>query len=217
MKTKEQIEIPSRIVRRNLTTPTAKIPAGAGGRREIIAEEDPEAIRPFRVHVPEEEIAELKRRIKATRWPEQETVSDQSQGVPLETIQALARYWANDYDWRKIESRINSYPNFITEIDGLDFHFILDTPTSAMAMPAKIDLALGQLLGYEPFLNEGKLAYIQRNIETPCPPRSAVPVNSRAWFRECVSPQHARFAFGQGCDWPSYVADSLFGLWPVAY
>jgi pimeloyl-ACP methyl ester carboxylesterase len=86
------------------------------------AEKD--AIRPFRVNVPEEEVTELRRRIKATRLPEKETVSDFSQGVQLAFIQALARYWATEYDWRKVEAKLNSYPNFITEIDGLDIHFI---------------------------------------------------------------------------------------------
>jgi pimeloyl-ACP methyl ester carboxylesterase len=81
-------------------------------------------IRPFRVDVPEAELTELRRRIKATRWPERETVTDQSQGVQLATIQALARYWAKDYDWRKCEARLNALPQFMTEIDGLDIHFI---------------------------------------------------------------------------------------------
>jgi pimeloyl-ACP methyl ester carboxylesterase len=100
--------------------------------------QDNTAIRPFKVNVPEEEITELKRRIKATRWPEKETVSDQSQGVQLGTIQELARYWADEYDWRKIESRINSYPHFITEIDGLDFHFIHVRSKHENAMPILI-------------------------------------------------------------------------------
>jgi len=82
------------------------------------------AIRPFHVSIPEEELTELRRRINTTRWPEKETVSDQTQGVQLETIQELARYWANEYDWRKIESKLNAYPHYITEIDDLDIHFI---------------------------------------------------------------------------------------------
>jgi pimeloyl-ACP methyl ester carboxylesterase len=81
-------------------------------------------IRPFRVHVPETELAELRRRVNATKWPERETVADASQGVQLATIQALARYWGTDYDWRKVEARLNALPNFVTEIDGLDIHFI---------------------------------------------------------------------------------------------
>src|SRR5688500_8030027 len=82
------------------------------------------AIRPFRVNVPEAELIELRRRITATRFPERETVSDMSQGVPLATVRKLARYWAADYDWRKVEAKLNALPQFITEIDGLDIHFI---------------------------------------------------------------------------------------------
>jgi pimeloyl-ACP methyl ester carboxylesterase len=81
-------------------------------------------IRPFHAAVLDAELADLRSRIKATRWPERETVSDASQGVQLATIQALAQYWATDYDWRKIESKLNALPQFITEIDGLDIHFI---------------------------------------------------------------------------------------------
>src|SRR5688572_6838954 len=84
------------------------------------AENDRTAIRPFRVNVPEADLAELRRRVAATRWPEKETVTDQSQGVPLATIRKLAQYWATDYDWRKAEAKLNALPQFITEIDGLD-------------------------------------------------------------------------------------------------
>ena len=85
---------------------------------------DPTALRPFQVHVPEAELTELRRRINATKWPERETVTDESQGLRLATMQALARYWGTDYDWRKIEAKLNALPQFITEIDGLDIHFI---------------------------------------------------------------------------------------------
>jgi pimeloyl-ACP methyl ester carboxylesterase len=85
---------------------------------------DKSAIRPFHVNVPEVELAELRNRINATKWPERETVADATQGVQLATIQALARYWGTDYDWRKVEARLNALPQFITEIDGLDIHFI---------------------------------------------------------------------------------------------
>ena len=88
------------------------------------AREDLNEIRPFRVNVPEAELTELRRRIKATRWSEHETVTDASQGVQLATIQTLARHWATDYDWRKSEAKLNAVPQFITEIDGLDIHFI---------------------------------------------------------------------------------------------
>jgi pimeloyl-ACP methyl ester carboxylesterase len=82
------------------------------------------AIRPFRVEIPQEELDDLRRRILATRWPSQETVDDASQGVQLSTMQALADYWANQHDWRKVEARLNSYPQFLTEIDGVDIHFL---------------------------------------------------------------------------------------------
>ena len=81
-------------------------------------------IRPFRVNVPEAELIDMRRRIAATRWPEKETVADTSQGVPLRPLQDLARYWATDYDWRKCETKLNALPQFTTEIDGLDIHFI---------------------------------------------------------------------------------------------
>ena len=85
---------------------------------------DKTAIRPFRVEFSEAELNDLRNRIKATRWPERETVNDDTQGVQLATMQKLADYWASEFDWRKVEARLNSYPNFITEIDGLDIHFI---------------------------------------------------------------------------------------------
>jgi hypothetical protein len=85
---------------------------------------DKTAIRPFRANFPDSELAELRRRISATRWPDRETVADQSQGVQLATIQALARYWGTQYDWRKVEAKLDALPQYITEIDGLDIHFI---------------------------------------------------------------------------------------------
>jgi pimeloyl-ACP methyl ester carboxylesterase len=91
---------------------------------EVIQPKDTTAIRPFQVNVPEAELTELRRRIKATVWPDRETVTDATQGVQLATVQRLANYWATDYDWRKVEARLNALPNFITEIDGLDIHFI---------------------------------------------------------------------------------------------
>ena len=81
-------------------------------------------VRPFQVEIPEEELAELRRRIEATRWPSKELVPDRSQGGQLATLQALARYWSTDYDWRKVEARLNALPQFMTEIDGVEIHFI---------------------------------------------------------------------------------------------
>ncbi len=85
---------------------------------------DDTAIRPFHLEIPDEQLAELRRRIEATRWPSGELVNDRSQGVQLATMKELARYWTSEYDWRKCEARLNALPQFITEIDGVDIHFI---------------------------------------------------------------------------------------------
>ncbi len=123
MKTMDQIEI----------TPGVTSPRGPNTRTTAVSvatqqrtpkAQDKEAIRPFRMTIPEADLTELRNRLKATRWPERETVSDASQGVQLATMQALACYWATDYDWRKIEAKMNALPQFLTEIDGLDIHFI---------------------------------------------------------------------------------------------
>jgi pimeloyl-ACP methyl ester carboxylesterase len=103
--------------RRNIVTPSATSQGSAQAT-------DRTALRPFFVNVPEAELTELRDRINATRWPERETVADASQGVQLATMRALARYWATEYDWRACEARLNALPQFITEIDGLDIHFI---------------------------------------------------------------------------------------------
>ena len=96
-------------------------------------------IRPFRVDIPDEALDDLRRRIAATNWPEKETVADQSQGVPLALIQELARYWATEYDWRTCEAALNALPQFITEIDGLDIHFIHVRSQHEDALPIVIN------------------------------------------------------------------------------
>ena len=88
------------------------------------AETGDAAIRPFRVNVPAGDIADLRRRLVATRWPDKETVADQSQGVQVTSLRELVGYWGKDYDWRKAEARLNAYPQFVTKIDGVDIHFI---------------------------------------------------------------------------------------------
>jgi pimeloyl-ACP methyl ester carboxylesterase len=93
------------------------------------------AVRPFSIDVPEEDLDDLRRRIADTQWPERETVADESQGVQLATIQDLARYWATDYDWRKVEAKLKALPQFITEIDGLDIHFIHVRSNHENALP----------------------------------------------------------------------------------
>ncbi len=124
MKTAHQIATTPRAgSRRGLHTQTAVAPPPP--QRSNRQASDKTAIHPFHVrNVPVSELTELRRRIKAAKWPERETVPDASQGVQLATMQALARYWAKDYDWRKIEAKMNALPQFMTEIDGLDIHFI---------------------------------------------------------------------------------------------
>src|ERR671914_461146 len=92
-------------------------------------------VRPFQVEIPEEELAELRRRIEATRLPSEELVADRSQGVQLATLQALASYWTTEYDWRKCEARLNALPQFTTKIDGVDIHFIHVRSRHANALP----------------------------------------------------------------------------------
>ena len=102
---------------------TAQAPSGAT------------AVRPFQINFPDADLDELRRRIKAARWPDRETVSDNSQGVPLELMQQLAAYWSTDYDWRKCEAKLNALPEFVTEIDGLDIQFIHVRSKHANALP----------------------------------------------------------------------------------
>jgi pimeloyl-ACP methyl ester carboxylesterase len=138
-------EVPSR--RRFISVAAAAAAAGALSRlafadtNQSITEitrssgGDKTSIRTLRVHAPEAQLIDLKRRIKATRWPERETVTDASQGVQLATMQKLARYWSTGYDWRKVEARLNALPQFVTEIDGLDIHFIHVRSKNANALP----------------------------------------------------------------------------------
>jgi pimeloyl-ACP methyl ester carboxylesterase len=107
-----------------LAGPSAPAPAGGDT-----------AIRPFQVHVPEAALADLRRRIGETRWPDKETVTDRSQGNQLGKLQEIVRYWGTDYDWRKVETRLNALPMFMTEIDGVDIHFIHVKSRHANALP----------------------------------------------------------------------------------
>jgi len=113
----------SSITRRNFLATTAAAGAASLLPGSVFAASENNTIRPFRIHVPQEAITDLHRRLAGTRWPARETVSDQSQGVPLNKIQPLVRYWQKEYDWRKVEKRLNALPQFITKIDGLDIQF----------------------------------------------------------------------------------------------
>ena len=112
-------------------TEDAAVAAASSARRST----EDTSVRPFTVHFPQGSLDNLRRRIAATQWPEKETVADQSQGVPLATMQELARYWATDYDWRTVEAKLNALPQFVTEIDGLDIHFIHVRSQHANALP----------------------------------------------------------------------------------
>jgi hypothetical protein len=120
----------SRTIQQEHTMPPSDAPQRSRGQAA-----DKDAMRPFHVSIPEEALVDLRRRIAASRWPDKETVADQSQGVQLATIRELARYWATDYEWRKGEAKLNALPQFITEIDGLDIHFIYVRSKHEHALP----------------------------------------------------------------------------------
>lgn len=122
--------------RRDMLSGTAVTAAAMMIPSAVYAEAN--AIRPFQVHFPDEALADLRRRIAATNWPRQETVADASQGVQLATMRALARYWQTEHDWRKVEARLNALPQFITEIDGVDIHFIHVRSRHSDALPVII-------------------------------------------------------------------------------
>ena len=107
-----------------MSTPTRPTTTGTAGVPTPRSEADPAAIRPFPVHVPDEQLAELRTRVAATRWPSRELVDDRSQGVQLAVLQQLARYWATEYDLGRSRARLNALPQFTTEIDGVDVHVV---------------------------------------------------------------------------------------------
>ena len=188
---------------------------------------DKTAIRPFQVNVPEAELADMRRRIKATRFPEKETVADFSQGVQLALIQAVARYWSTDYDWRKVERKLNSYPQFITEIDGLDIHFIHVRSRHEEAMPLIVTHGwpgspIEQLKIIDPLTNptaHGGNASDAFDVVIPSmagygfsgkpttpgwdPARMA-----RAWVELMKRLGYTRFA-AQGGDWGGFVTNAM--------
>ena len=184
-------------------------------------------IRPFRVDFPDEEIAELRRRIAATRWPDQETVTDDSQGVRLALMQDLARYWATKHDWRTCQARLNDLPNFLTEIDGLDIHFIHVRSQHTGALPLIVThgwpgSVLEQLKIIEPLTNptaHGASAADAFDLVIPSLPGhgfSAKPAATgwdpvriaAAWVELMKRLGYARFV-AQGGDWGAAVTQSM--------
>jgi pimeloyl-ACP methyl ester carboxylesterase len=185
------------------------------------------AVRPFRINVPEEELVELRRRVLATRWPERETVKDASQGVQLATTQELARYWATDYDWRKCETRLNALPQFITEIDGLDIHFIHVRSKHENALPLIVThgwpgSVIEQLKIIDPLTNptaHGASASDAFDLVIPSLPGygfSGKPTTTgwdpiriaRAWIVPMKRLGYTRFV-AQGGDWGNAVTEQM--------
>ena len=191
------------------------------------AGETRDAIRPFRIEIPEEALADLRNRLAATRLPEQETVSDNSQGVRLATVQKLVNYWADKYDWRKIEAKLNAYPNFITEIDGLDIHFIHVRSQHENALPVIVThgwpgSVVEQLKIIDPLVNptaHGGSASDAFHVIIPSMPGygfSGKPTSTgwdtiriaRAWTVLMKRLGYTKFV-AQGGDWGAVVVDQM--------
>ena len=185
------------------------------------------SIRPFTVSISQDEITELRRRIAATRWPDKETVADQSQGVQLATMQKLADYWATDYDWRKCEAKLNALPQFITEIDGLEIHFIHVRSKHEEALPLIVTHGwpgsiIEQLKIIDPLTNptaHGGNASDAFHVVIPSMPGygfSGKPTSTgwgpermgRAWAELMKRLGYTRYV-AQGGDWGAFVVDQM--------
>jgi pimeloyl-ACP methyl ester carboxylesterase len=185
------------------------------------------AVRPFRIDVPEEDLLDLRGRIAATQWPEKETVADESQGVQLATMQELARYWATDYDWRKVEAKLNALPQFMTEIDGLDIHFIHVRSIHENALPLIVNHGwpgsiIEQLKIIGPLTDptaHGASAEDAFHVVIPSMPGygfSGKPTSTgwgpermgRAWAQLMKRLGYTRYV-AQGGDWGAFVVDQM--------
>jgi pimeloyl-ACP methyl ester carboxylesterase len=185
------------------------------------------SIRPFRIEFPDEALSDLRRRISATRWPDRETVSDDSQGVPLALMQEVAGYWGTDYDWRPCEAKLNSLPNFLTEVDGLDIHFIHVRSPHENALPLIVTHGwpgsiIEQLKIIEPLTNptaHGGSEDDAFHLVIPSLPGyglSAKPTTTgwdptrtaRAWTELMKRLGYTRFV-AQGGDWGAAVTQSM--------
>jgi pimeloyl-ACP methyl ester carboxylesterase len=184
-------------------------------------------IRPFQIDIPEEALEDLRRRIAATQWPEKETVSDHSQGVPLAVMQKLARHWATDYDWRECEARLAALPQFVTEIDGLDIHFVHVRSQHEDALPLVINHGwpgsiIEQLKVIGPLTDptaHGASAADAFHVVIPSMPGygfSGKPTSTgwgpermaRAWDELMKRLGYSRYV-AQGGDWGAFVVDQM--------
>jgi pimeloyl-ACP methyl ester carboxylesterase len=192
-----------------------------------VAQDAVSAIRPFRVDVPDEALTDLRRRVDATVWPDRETVPDSSQGVPLAMIQDLARYWATDYDWRRCEARLNALPQFVTDIDGLDIHFLHVRSPHEDALPLVVNhgwpgSVIEQLKIIDPLTNptaHGASAGDAFHLVIPSMPGygfSGKPTSpgwgpermGRAWAELMTRLGYRRYV-AQGGDWGAFVVDQM--------
>jgi pimeloyl-ACP methyl ester carboxylesterase len=197
------------------------------GATAIVEPTGDTSIRPFQFRATDDELADLKRRIQATRWPERETVNDATQGVNLATIQKLAEHWANNHDWRTVEARINSYPNFITNIDGVDIHFIHVKSKHADALPVIITHGwpgsiIEQLKIIEPLIDptaHGGTEADAFDVVIPSMPGYGfsgkptttgwdAPHIARAWGELMSRLGYARYV-AQGGDWGALIVDMM--------
>src|SRR3954464_12642239 len=234
-------EMPSLNRRRFCGAAAATVAAGPVGLPSLLLSErstamddvarqngnDKTAIRPFHVNFPEADLVEMRRRIVATRFPEKEPVADFSQGVPLATMQKLARYWATDYEWRKVEAKLDSYPQFITNIDGLDIHFIHVRSKEKNALPVIITHGwpgsiIEQLKIIDPLTNptaHGGSASEAFDVVIPSMPGygfSGKPTTTgwdqariaRAWVMLMQRLGYTRYV-AQGGDWGAIVVDQM--------
>jgi pimeloyl-ACP methyl ester carboxylesterase len=184
-------------------------------------------IRPFRADIPDDALTDLRRRIAATQWPDKETVADESQGVPLAMIQELARYWATEYDWRRCEATLNALPQFITEIDGLDIHFIHVRSRHEDALPLIVNHGwpgsiIEQLKIIERLIDptaHGGAAEDAFHVVVPSMPGygfSGKPTSTgwgpermaRAWAELMQRLGYTRYV-AQGGDWGAFVVDQM--------
>jgi pimeloyl-ACP methyl ester carboxylesterase len=210
----------------NATGATTTITTNATGA-SVVQTSGNTDIRPFSVNVPEAELTELRRRIVATRWPEKETIADGSQGVPLALMQALAQYWANNYDWRKVEAKLKALPQFITNIDGLDIHFIHVRSKHENALPLIVTHGwpgsiIEQMKIIDPLTNptaHGASASDAFHLVIPSMPGygfSGRPTTTgwgpkriaRAWIELMKRLGYTRFV-AQGGDWGAIVVDMM--------
>ena len=220
-------ERPPAPARRVLLAASAAAGAVALASPRLVAANPDDAIRPFRIDVPEEAIVDLRRRISATRWPDRETVTDQSQGVQLTAIQELARHWATDYDWRKVEAKLNALPQFITEIDGLDIHFVHVRSKHEQALPLIVTHGwpgsiIEQLKIIDPLADptaHGASAADAFHVVIPSMPGygfSGKPTSTgwgpermaRAWAELMKRLGYTRYV-AQGGDWGAFVVDQM--------